>query len=521
MKFRFILLIAVSFLWYSKNLRAQEFDMGETNTETTPTSSEDADSLLTKYGIGGGGTTINGQNFQQINFRLDVPVGKFGFGLDILLNIDADGQIRKEDWDEWQDYLDKFYYIRYGFKGDPFYIKLGGMDYSYLGYANVINGYTNMIEYPTVKRWGFETSFYFGNTDKNGKRTKKIGAEIFVNDIKEMFQNNASILFGTRLSYRPFWKFELGATYATDFNEYNGLKDFDDDGYPNEVDFYPSDDAWATKRDALEYALTQEGYTIEAATGITEALVAINELDPRRKDELFDINKNKSQSQVWSVDAGFPLIEKPRIKLGIYSHYTKIVNYGWGVTVPGLRFEIGQNGFLVFTAEYRRASSQFMFGFYDYTYELERAIFSRNTTGELDIITKQDRLKLITDEQNGFFVGLDINIFRLVVLHAAYQDLRGDDVDQKSIKGELNFGAALKAKIPVDAKGYYYQNNVQDFTKWKTPSTVCGYTVSYNVKGVDIGFDYRYTFQDLDGDGIIKDAKETIKTMGILTKVTF
>ena len=72
-----------------------------------------------------GATTINNTNYQQIGLRADIPIWKLGFGLDIQLLIDDEGNIREEDWDEFEDYLDKIFYIRWGRKGDPFYAKDG------------------------------------------------------------------------------------------------------------------------------------------------------------------------------------------------------------------------------------------------------------------------------------------------------------------------------------------------------------------------------------------------------------
>jgi hypothetical protein len=49
-----------------------------------------------------------------------------------------------------------------------------------------------------------------------------------------------------------------------------------------------------------------------------------------------------------------------------------------------------------------------------------------------------------------------------------------------------------------------------------------GYTLGYNIaEGTAIFFDYRYTFQDMDGDGLIKGKNETIKTISVTTKVMF
>ena len=180
-----------------------------------------------KTGAFVGATSLGGINYQQIGFRGDFPIGKFGFGLDVKVLLDATGKIRKEDWDQWQDYLDKVYYIRYGHRGDPFYIKTGGLDYSYLGYRNIINGYSNMLEYPTVKRYGLEMAV----------QGDKFGAELFLNDFKEFSMNKPSAVIGGRLTYKLLGDITLGVSAVTDLNQFNGLKDNDKDGYPDEIDF--------------------------------------------------------------------------------------------------------------------------------------------------------------------------------------------------------------------------------------------------------------------------------------------
>lgn len=511
-----VLSCIIVLVMFNKNISAQTFsDSGTTEDISTDTTSGFA------IGTVLGATTIDGENYQQIAFRADIPIGKLGIGLDIQLNLDEDGQIRKEDWDEFGDYLDKFYYIRWARKGDPLYVKVGGLDYSYLGYQNVINGYSNMIEYPTVKRWGMETSFYFGK-DADGNSKKKLGAEFFINNFKETFRDNPSMLFGTRVFYRPVGKLEIGATYASDLNEYNGLGDSDDDGIPDEIDQYPYDSDWATERDKKETALSELGLSDDAIEQHIANEIAIGDLDSLSHDDLFNLNDNTSTSKVWSVDIGYPVIERTRVKLDIYSQFTRIVNYGWGITAPGLRFLIGQKGFFTFRAEYRKASKEFMYGYYDYTYEMQRANFVTDTAGNLVIKTKQEMLKDITDDLNGIFVGLDIKLGGYILMTAEYQDLRGDDISRKSVRGEVGIGDKLKEIIPVDVKGYYYQSNVEDFTTWKTPSTILGYTLAYKIKGtVSMGFDFRYTFKDLDGSGEINGSDEMIKTIGLKSSVTF
>jgi len=459
------------------------------------------DSVRPSFGALLGGTTIGGVNYQQLGFRADIPIGKLGIGVDLQFNIDQNGRIRKEDWDEWHDYLDKIYFVRWAFKGSPFYFKIGGLDYSYIGYENIVNGYTNMIEYPTVKRWGMEMSF----------AKKKFGGELLINDFKELLSDETSMLIGTRMYYNIIGKLALGATIAADLNEYNALKDLDKDGYPDEIDMYPGDKNWVTQYDYYLAQTNDPEYVEKSAKyGV---------IDSTRTSSLPKYGDSTSVSSVFGLDIGYPIINGDRIKLDVYSHFSKISNHGWGIGMPGIRLKIGN--MLTIKAEYRKSSDEFLFGYYNQTYEIERAVFRKTAEGDKYVVTRQETLKELDKELDGFFVGMTFNIFGLVHVPANYQDLKGTDINRRSIRGEAALADNLSKKFPVKAKAYYYQNNVENFKEWKTPSTVMGYLLGYTVKGVNFGVDYRFTFQDMNADGVIRGKIETNKTIALRTSVVF
>jgi hypothetical protein len=143
--------------------------------------------------------------------------------------------------------------------------------------------------------------------------------------------------------------------------------------------------------------------------------------------------------------------------------------------------------------------------------------------GRDQVVTKQQSLLAITEGLNGIYASLEINLFNYVVGYASYQDLMGgSELHVRSIHGEVKMGEALKKIISfADVKGYYVQNNVQDFREWKTPSTLMGYTIGYNYKGAIMGMDYRWTFQDLDGDNLIRGKSEIVKTISFKTSISF
>lgn len=473
-----------------------EADVYETNRTNRPDST----------GFGGsafiGGVTIDGKNYQQFGLRADIPIGKLGLGVDLHLLLDEKGHIRKEDWDEWHDYLDKLYYIRWGHKGDPVYIRFGGLDYTYLGYQNVVNGYTNMIEYPTVKRYGLDMDIEVG----------KFRSELFINDFKEMFEDQASMVFATRLSYKVLGKLTVGGTFAADFNEYNALKDRDDDGFPDEVDKYPENSKWVTEYDKF---LRESDFDMDFVDKAVEYGLCN---DTITRDQVFDKNRNRSKTTIWSVDLGYPLLDGEKLKLDVYTQFTQITNYGWGITAPGIMLRLGN--FITFNAEYRTQSKEFLFGYFNNTYEIERASFVSDVEGNKHIVTKRQSLENIKNSMNGYFAGLNLNLINILGVGIYYQDLRNTDMIRRSIRGEVGLKNKLIPNL-VQAKAYYIQNNVQDFREWKTPSTVMGYLIAYELKGTTLGFDYRFTFQDRNGDGKIRGSEETIRTFGFKTSIRF
>ncbi len=105
-------------------------------------------------GLQFGTMTIDGTNFNSIRFQPELTFGKFGIGLDINFEFDADGNFRITEWNSWQAVLSKIMYIRYGIKGDPVYAKIGGINDFILGNGFIVNRFSNMLNYPVIKKIG-------------------------------------------------------------------------------------------------------------------------------------------------------------------------------------------------------------------------------------------------------------------------------------------------------------------------------------------------------------------------------
>ncbi len=135
------------------------------------------------------------ETYQTIALQPDLAIGNFGVGLDVVLHYrfvdpaDNDGSsfdIREEDWviengtfaDYLALYMPKITYVRYGYKGDPLYVKYGQIEDATLGTGFIVSNYSNTLFQPNEKIAGL-------NFDMDGTLFKfpYVGLETFVGNL--------------------------------------------------------------------------------------------------------------------------------------------------------------------------------------------------------------------------------------------------------------------------------------------------------------------------------------------------
>lgn len=171
--------------------------------------------FLTSGLYGGGLTFIGTDPYIQLQAQPDIPLGKVGIGLDLVVlynpyAMDTGYQFLAEDgesWDSPSTWLRLIRYVSYAQPYDPFYFRLGELDYLTIGHGSIMSGYSN------YDRRGLRVNLR--------KSNNRYGVETMVNDI------GRPIIFGGHLFYRPFLReennnfltrFELGGTYLTDID---------------------------------------------------------------------------------------------------------------------------------------------------------------------------------------------------------------------------------------------------------------------------------------------------------------
>jgi len=148
-----------------------------------------------------GFSKIEGDSYMKISFGYEFTLGKMGLGVQIPLNFlvdcnDDDGcddktwnKIRKDDWNNFTDWLTLVRYFRYGHKFDEsnyIYGRFGDLGSSYIGHATIVSNYLNSVSWSEFKP-GLQFDVY----------TPWGGIETIFDDITSMG------LMGTRLYVRP------------------------------------------------------------------------------------------------------------------------------------------------------------------------------------------------------------------------------------------------------------------------------------------------------------------------------
>lgn len=99
----------------------------------------------------------------MVGLSPELELERWGVGLDINLRISQQGQLRQEDWrDGISSYLRLLRYVRYGFKRDSLYFRLGQLDAARLGHGSIMFLYRNNASYD-ARRLGIEFDADFGH----------------------------------------------------------------------------------------------------------------------------------------------------------------------------------------------------------------------------------------------------------------------------------------------------------------------------------------------------------------------
>lgn len=450
--------------------------------------------------MGIGAVTMNGKTWTQVALRPEIPIGKLGIALDLTLYFDEDGDIRKEDWNDPKDIIDKIYYVRWGHKGDPLYLKAGALDNVTLGYGILVRHYSNAMQYPSIRRVGAEFDVTIAG---------KPQFEGFLANFRELGGLGGSGLLGVRASYPVFGKLRAGASLIVDGNLYAGMADADNDGVPDQLDRFPD------YNDGSEYALwhdlrTDLGEGSEIWRRLSES--AGYPGDDWIDSPLKDYSGASENVQAYVADLGYELLPN----LDVYAQWATFQDYGSGYG-PGVRWR--PFSFLEAGAEYRIWGEEFIGEFFDRSYDLERTyMLVDQNTGADSLYTKRQRLA-DAPAMKGWFADARASIFNIVTVYAAYNTMKPDKAnidDWNSLFADASLNLAKVPKL-TELGAYYSQSGQIDLFE-NTASTATGVRLGYEMApGAEMRLNWRTTYADRNGDGRIRGADERDRTFSVET----
>ena len=502
-------------------------------------------------GLGLGSVTLDGTVYYQLALRPEFSFGKIGIGLDLVAYMDAEGNFRPDEWDEYSDIIDKVMYLRYGTDQDPFFLKIGAMPQVQYGFGALMNSYSNMTEFPQVRRTGFELG---------GRLGEKIGLKGFTANLKEF--GNRGGLVGLRGTYRLSKKFPLtlGVSVVGDLNQYGGLKDKDGDFVPDLLDDFPEDTEYGRKYatdsdgdgladyDPFEWDIDGDGLTDTLdyrIPGWGDDPMRVLDDSIAAKPYPFSTEDTSRSTFGISIDLSYPIFSSTALSLVAYTE-AGLLNYadelsvlhedslysssrGFGLVGPGLRAQILK--VINLSIEYRRSSPFFQPGFFNTTYDFERAQFtssSQSATAAPDSVVTKDQVMIKNiSPLSGYYGSASASLFNLATFTAGYQQLIPADTTQdesNSFIANVSINTDMIPKIS-EATAYYLRTNDDNPFDFKNPSsnTTWGYRLGYELgPGVSLVYKFQESYRDLNGNGTIElDTNEKVRLMTIETAFNF
>lgn len=324
---------------------------------------------------GMGMTWIDGKPYYSMHFRPELSFANWGLGIDLRLDFDTQGKVRHENFNEFSDYLSVIRYVRYGYKGEEVYGRLGALDYASMGHGSIIYMYNNSPSFDVRKvgleldmdfsKFGFET--VYGNFGQAGVA----GLRGYVRPLKMTELADVPIISNL----------EVGASFAEDFNKYSG---------------------------------------------VTKAIF-------NDSTKMLTVTEDLGRTKIFGADIALPIHMGEMFTATPYFDYAKIVNFGHG-TALGLMLNLHGLGLVTAQAKLERRfnGNNYLPSYFNSLYEIERFMVDgngNNLNKKDGYISKAARLQNLADPGNGYYGELLVRVLNAFDILGSYQRL---DKDPKS-----------------------------------------------------------------------------------------
>ena len=422
-------------------------------------------------GLTFGTLTVDGKTWTRLAFTPEVGFGKLGIGFNMELFLDESQNLASKGWEfetpeqTLESVLRKVDYVRWAHPKDPFYARLGTLHGIELGRGLVASNYGNMARYPDYKLLGLHTQF-------NDITSLGLDLEAVVNNLQDL--GNGGPFTALRAGFRPLKPsglpllggLSVGFGGAYDWNQYAGLRDLDDDGCPDAVDWAPD------KASVCVAPLDQSDYRNSDLFDQSQTLsVANQKADSIRRYREGDVRNRYTDSKpfaIYWVEAALPIVTTELFGLEAYSVFAKprtsdpsTADAGWGMIPVGAASHVGP---VSGSAEYRLFNAPFQPGHFNAVYDADRARFVQGAA-----VTKEQSIYGLATAQDGwlqgYFAAAQWDLFQFVTLGADYSHMFPSRASQDELRAAGakialgKAGATLLKKIST-AELYWHKDRI-------------------------------------------------------------
>ena len=428
-----------------------------------------------------GSVTLNDQIYNHFSFKPEMSVGKLGLGMDLYFYFDEDGRLYSDNWNfsrsenSFKTIVDKIYYIRWGQPFDDMYFRFGALPNVTMGHGSLVKNYSNVIDYPRYRRKGIMFNY----------KNPNLAVQFIHSDFKE-YNSPSLIAVSTSLAFID--KFNLNFTLATDSDQYNGLFDSDDDGYPDIIDDYPNDDNyWHVNEPIIEQyqsdksvygapcyddpfdpndsIVDENGNLIddtcdEQIEGLTNQI--LNDFDETSIGDNQDIS-GLSFGASYDLTSRFMLFAEFTQLFGKSAPDVEPIGYdsklGYGFIPFGLKANWDK---VSFTFDFRKNTERFLFHYWDQNYDNTRVKFTGSSAA-----TKEQELYKYGEAQ-GVNFSISTNI-KYLGLSFSYSHMNSEmwngseyvSDDNNSLYTKFDIDTSMLNKVRI-AEMFYQQRNISD-----------------------------------------------------------
>ena len=175
---------------------------------------DDEDVSLMKYSYSFQTLSLNEDTFFSFGFYPRYKYRSLSVGFDLSPNINSNGELLDDDWDDAYDFIDRLkvnYYYRNNVKRNEMHLQYGHISNYTFAQGYLLKKISNSIDYPRLRNSGLQISYKFDNDF--------IDLQVAIPSFRELFSSGGLIAARTSLFISHRFPLTLGLGFVADINQ--------------------------------------------------------------------------------------------------------------------------------------------------------------------------------------------------------------------------------------------------------------------------------------------------------------